>query len=261
MKSFKQYVLESVRVYRYKIKFCFVPSEAQMNTLDHFLKKYDPLEISAPRKTIVQKTPMDFQDVENAEVAVIDLVIGVPVSSYVLQQEIRTWLHLPERFVVVRGINEPLELQTDQINAVQDACAQANEEGLKPAARLSTNSEYHDYEQTPPGENYFGNKHVDSFKQYLQNVQATRTPIVQLPYGIEPAIIDVVQDDNNFNQSVEGSPKVYPATLAKKNYKNSNKNKMSIVNFNDDFGEYRFAYEDPTTGKVKIITKTVKAMK
>jgi hypothetical protein len=261
MKSFKQHLLEATRVYKYRIKFCFVPSDEQIETLDHFLQKYDPIEISAPRKTIVQKTPLDFQDVENAEVAIIDLVTSQPVSPYVLQQEVRTWLTIPERFVVVRGENDPLELQTDQINAKQAACDQADEEDLEPKAKLSTDSEYPEYEHTPPGENYFGDKQADSFKQYLQSIQGTRKVHVKMPYNIPPKVSEIPQDDNNFNQHVEGAPKVYPGVLAKKGSKNDDAVKMPIVNFNDDFGEYRFAYEDPTTGKVKIITKSVKVIK
>jgi len=261
MKSFKQHLLESTRVYKYRIKFCFTPSKDQIDTLYYFLQKYDPIEISSPRKTIVQKTPLDFQDVENAEVAIIDLVTSQPVSSYVLQQEIRTWLTIPERFVVVRGENEPLELQTDQINAKQEACDQANEENLKPKAKLSTDSEYPEYEHAPSGENYFGNKQTDSFKQYLQSIQGTRKVHVKMPYDIPPKASEIPQDDNNFNKEIKGAPKVYPGVLYKKGFKTGDEVKMSIVNFNDDFGSYRFAYEDPKTGKVKIITKSVKVMK
>ncbi len=261
MKSFKQHLLESVKIYKYKIKFCFVPSEAQLNSLDHFLQKYDPIEISAPRKTIVQKTPLDFQDVENAEVVIIDLVTSQPVSSYVLQQEIRNWLMIPERFVVVRGEHEPLEMQTDQINAKQEACEQAKEEELQPLAKLSTSSEYPEHEHAPPGENYFGNKHLESFKQYLQQIQSNRKIHVKKPYDVSPAVIDVAQDDNDFNQHIKGAPKTYPSAKANNNIKNPDEVKQSFVNFNDDFGEYRFAYEDPKTGKVKIITKSVKVMK
>ena len=261
MKSFKQHLLESVRVYKYRIKFCFLPSEQQLDTLDYFLQKYDPVEIGLPRKTIVQKTPLDFQNVENAEVVIIDLVTAQPVSSYVLQQEIRTWLTIPERFVVVRGENDPLELQTDEMNAKWEARDQADEEDLIPQAKLSTNSEYPEYERTPPGENYFSNKQTDSFKQHLQHIQGTRKVHVKLPYNVPPAVSDVAQDDNDFNQHIEDAPKVYPGVSAKKKTKDPDEVKMTIVNFNDDFGEYRFAYEDQKTGKTKIITKSVKVIK
>mgnify|MGYP003352637697 CR=1 FL=1 len=60
MRSLKQYIMESVHTYNYTIK---IAGEVDKNFLDMFtynLKKFDPIKISDPKSTPIQKDPYGF---------------------------------------------------------------------------------------------------------------------------------------------------------------------------------------------------------
>lgn len=136
MKSFYEYLAESVKEYSYRIKSIVEMDEEFLKGLELALRKYDVVTISKVKKTISQKNPMDFNHVKNAEVWMIDVTTHIPVSSHILQQEIHGALHLPGSSLVVRGDHEAIELVNTE-GLVADAMAkEAAGRDLKPAALL-----------------------------------------------------------------------------------------------------------------------------
>lgn len=86
MKSLKHYITESVKTYAYTIK---IAGEVDKNFLDLFtynLKKFDPIEISKPTSTPVQKSPYGFPNLSNQPITIIKANFRYPATEPMIQQ-------------------------------------------------------------------------------------------------------------------------------------------------------------------------------
>jgi len=86
MKSLKQYIAESVHTYNYTIK---IAGEVDKNWLDLFkynLSKFDPIKISDPVSTPIQKSPYGFPGVENQPINIIKCEFRYPATEPMVQQ-------------------------------------------------------------------------------------------------------------------------------------------------------------------------------
>lgn len=86
MKSLKQYITESVHTYDYTIK---IAGEIDKNWLDMFkynLNKFDPIDISAPATTPIQKDPYGFPNISNQPVTIIKCKFRYPATEPMVQQ-------------------------------------------------------------------------------------------------------------------------------------------------------------------------------
>lgn len=86
MKSFKHYIVESVKTYAYTIK---IAGDVDKNFLDLFkynLNKFDPIEISDPVKTPIQKSPYGFPNLENQSISIIKAKFRYPANEPMIQQ-------------------------------------------------------------------------------------------------------------------------------------------------------------------------------
>jgi hypothetical protein len=86
MKSLKQYITESVKSYAYTIK---IAGDVDKNFLDMFkynLKKFDPIDISEPSATPIQKSPYGFPDLANQSVTIIKANFRYPATEPMIQQ-------------------------------------------------------------------------------------------------------------------------------------------------------------------------------
>ena len=86
MKSLKQYITESIKTYNYTIK---IAGEVDKNWLDmfkHNLKKFDPIDISEPTTTPIQKDPYGFPNVSNQPITIIKANFRYPATEPMIQQ-------------------------------------------------------------------------------------------------------------------------------------------------------------------------------
>jgi hypothetical protein len=86
MKSLKQYIVESVHTYNYTIK---IAGEVDKNFLDMFmynLGKFDPIKISEPKTTVVQKSPYGFPNLSNVPVTILKCEFRYPTTEPMIQQ-------------------------------------------------------------------------------------------------------------------------------------------------------------------------------
>lgn len=210
----KQYILESEKQYRLRIKTIIEIDDDAMDRIERVLSKYEPLEISRPKKTILQRHPLDFNNVDSAEVWIVDAVFALPASPGVVKEDIRKILNAPESFVVVRDDDEALELETLRLNAIKDIEEEAEKLGLKPTSLLSTDPLYAEVEIS--ADQLFGDEYNNMLLGYLGKVQDERknmevkaqSPLfdfLDMPKEQEPA-----QDKADFNASIKDAPKVKP---------------------------------------------------
>ncbi len=110
MKTFRDYLTESKKVYSFKVK---VAGDLPENFQDNLKKSLEKFEVVTFDKmtTPVQESPMDFPELSNRSITIFDLVLEYPItapeiSAYVKEQGV------PEELFRVRGSGEPSE--TDQ---------------------------------------------------------------------------------------------------------------------------------------------------
>ena len=86
MKSLKTYITESLKSYKYTIK---IAGDVDKNFIDMFkynLNKFDPIRISDPTKTPIQKDPYGFPNLNNQSVTIIKADFRYPATEPMIQQ-------------------------------------------------------------------------------------------------------------------------------------------------------------------------------
>lgn len=100
MKSFRVYLAESVKTYSYKIK---VAGDCPKNWLTMFcanLQKFDPVKISEPKTTPIQKEPYGFPGLTNQQVSIIDVEFKYPATEPMIKQ-LAKLLNYDENLVIM----------------------------------------------------------------------------------------------------------------------------------------------------------------
>ena len=86
MRSLKQYIVESVHTYNYTIK---IAGDVDKNFLELFkynLNKFDPVKISDPVSTPIQKDPYGFPNLANQSVTILKAEFRYPATEPMIQQ-------------------------------------------------------------------------------------------------------------------------------------------------------------------------------
>lgn len=254
----RRYIAEAERTYHYRIKTVVPLDDAAMDRIERAIMKYQPLDISLPKKTMLQKHPLDFTQVQNAEVWIVDVETGLPASSYVMLQEIRNALNVPEKFVIVRGDNDPTEAESERLVAQAEMDAEAEKSGMSRASALETAEDYPEANEVD-GTQFYGDAYNRRLRAYLKDVEQTRRPEKVdpknplFPWRDMPDRADQepTQDDTNFNAylKTEHNDEV-PASDAGDSERIS-----GAGNVDDDARTYRRVYRD-ATGKDKVLRRS-----
>lgn len=91
MKSFKEYLTESVKNYEYRIKIAGDLDDETLAEFEKALSKYDVVKLSKPKKTPVMKSPAGFPELANQEIHIIDAVLKYPAGQ---QEIVELWHRL-----------------------------------------------------------------------------------------------------------------------------------------------------------------------
>lgn len=86
MKSFRKYLAESVRIYKYKIKIAGEPSKNFIDLFCHNLSKFDPTKIGEPKSTPIQKDPYGFPGLKDQSITIIDCEFRYPATEPMIKQ-------------------------------------------------------------------------------------------------------------------------------------------------------------------------------
>ena len=88
MKSLKQYLAESEKSYKFRLRSINEISDEHMDRIESHMKKYNMESMSAFKKTIMQSKPRGFGDVGPNEVYISDMELKLPATPIALQEEI-----------------------------------------------------------------------------------------------------------------------------------------------------------------------------
>jgi hypothetical protein len=172
--TFKQYLAESEKTFNYRLKTVSLLDKKAVASIEKYFQRFNLVKISTVRKTPLQKTPLDFESVSNREVFMLDVTLGLPISSFIMQRELVGILGLPGDYLLVRGENDPIEIQTDVMQQQSEIAAQAAKKNLTADSLLGTDSVYPEAEQTADGSNYYGDSYNSRLLSYLQTIADER---------------------------------------------------------------------------------------
>lgn len=165
MRSLKHYIVESVHTYNYTIK---IAGEVDKNFLDLFkfnLKKFDPIKISDPVSTPIQKTPIGFPDLENQPVHIIKAEFRYPANEPMIQQ-IAQLLGYNVNMVRVVGTKYEDGIETEMEGY-------ANEADHSP---VLTHEELEEQPGAKEANKAYGNSYLDSIKEQSKDDK------IEIPY-------------------------------------------------------------------------------
>lgn len=168
--SLRQYIANVERTYNYRIKTVVPMTDDVMGRIEHAILKYQPHHLGKPRRTMFQSAVLDFPTVQNAEVYMVDCELGLPASPRVLADEIRKLIGLPEKFVIVRGENDPLEIRAQE---AEERAKMDEEEGDTEKGALLNLPGYEEAEGAS-GEAFYGDKYNRGLLGYLKKVEAEK---------------------------------------------------------------------------------------
>lgn len=211
-KSFYEYLSGVKKEYKYKIKLAVPVDEALIDRLERVLKRYDVLEISKPKKSILSRNEIDFPGMGPVESYTINIVTERPLSPQSLTNDIKIGLNVSERFIRVRGENEPVAIEgrfAEEMEGVDLAS-----EGMTPATLIG-NDEVED-----PAIPAYGDDYNQTLLNYLAQVQANRASDVEEKTGHKGMFgwldSQVAIEDAEFNEGHDGVRPVSGSTLSKK---------------------------------------------
>jgi hypothetical protein len=163
MKDFRQYLAESVKPRYFLVKTAFKPTDEQLDIIETYLNKYDLIDFVKPE--LLENDTLDFINVPDREVWCAKFAIAMPITQYMLVQQLKSAMNVNEDLIIIRSATEPVELE------VQDAAFK--NDGLQSAARLGTDRFYDDQEQ-PLLTDLYGDNYNQKLVDYLANVKSTR---------------------------------------------------------------------------------------
>lgn len=165
MKSLKQYIVESVHTYNYTIKIAGDVDKSFIDLFKYNLNKFDPVKISAPTSTPIQKDPYGFPNLSNQSVTIIKAEFRYPATEPMIQQIAQL---LGYQVDMVRVISSDYD---DSINS--EAAGYANEMDHNPLL-------LHPELEEQPGAKEASKNYGDS---YLKSIQAqTKDDKIDIPY-------------------------------------------------------------------------------
>lgn len=252
--QFHQYLTEAEKQYHLRLKTVVPLDDAAMDRIEMAVAKYLPVFISRAKKTIIQRQPMEFPNIQNAEIYYVDMTLMLPAAPPVIRDDIRKALSAPDEYVFVRNQRSQGELEIERINAFADIEAEAVARGLNPAAVLN-DPDFNEAETTDNAALY-GNAYNAAFLGYLGTVQKERATKISKVENAPFAWLALpdksnVQDEADFNADIAGAPRVSPPEVA-----NPSVNRSPIGHYEVGTGnEVRKMFIDDNGNRVVLARK------
>lgn len=162
MKSFKEYLVESIdeKKYTFKLKVAGDIPEHFEDTVKLALDKYKITNFSKGKTTPIQAKLPDFPTLENQPITVFDIELDYPTTSQVLTSYISEHTGVDPCCVKVRSLKEEeeVEVNTEHFND-------------KESSALLTQ----DY-QKENNQNLYGDKHISAFLKEISKQNKESQP-------------------------------------------------------------------------------------
>lgn len=105
MKSLKEYLVESTKTYPFKIGVAGDIPDGFNERLRTAMEKFAVVNLSAGKKTPIQKNPLDFPQLENMEVTYWDVEVKYPTTEAILHEYLSSVCTVEASHIIVRNPN------------------------------------------------------------------------------------------------------------------------------------------------------------
>jgi len=119
MKSFTEYLVESKRVYEFKIKIAKDCPKDCTTLIKSALAEFHVESCSAGKTTPIQETQIEFPNHPNVAVTIFDVATNYPATSLQIANMIAEKLRFSKSDVRVRNMKEEEELSINNQNATK----------------------------------------------------------------------------------------------------------------------------------------------
>lgn len=145
MKKFTDFLTESKKTYDFKIRVAGDLAKDYDSRLETVLQKYQVENMSAGKRSPIAKRPLDFPNMENAEVTTWEVSLAYPVTSSQLQEYLTAECK-EKNPIVVRSPSDPVEeYQEDQDNEAYESVLETDyDDNSKENQKLSPNNQVMD---------------------------------------------------------------------------------------------------------------------
>ena len=167
MKTFRQYLVESVRTYRYTLKIAGDVDSKFLDLLRMNLKKFDPVKIEDPKTTPIQKDPYGFPDIHNESVTIIKCEFKYPATEPMIQQMVQ---------LMGKNVNQVRLITTEYNDSINHEIDQYANEASHSPLLLHTELEDDGKEASKDYANQYLDKVVPKKPTFDYQYSAKRTP-------------------------------------------------------------------------------------
>lgn len=115
MKTFRDFLTESKKTYKFFIRVAGDLPEGFKDKLEMNLQKYELVSLSAGKRTPIQEKPLDFPQLQNMEVTHFEAEVTYPVTSHLLQHYLVDNCVIPHSHMIVRREGEPIESYQEDV--------------------------------------------------------------------------------------------------------------------------------------------------
>lgn len=114
MKKFSDFLAESQKQYEFRIKVAGMLDNEQLDKIEMGLEKWGLQTLGKPKVTPIQKHPVDFSNLKEIEVSIMDLVIDYPATPQEVAQRIHDYSHVPMDYIRVYNSKDPNEADREE---------------------------------------------------------------------------------------------------------------------------------------------------
>lgn len=162
-------IMNNKKVYDYRIKYAFEPTEKQLTRTKQVLEKYDIVSTDPLKKTIFQNKPIDFFNLDCGEIWMLDVSVATPIQHDIVLAELATALQASKALILVGNKIPPQSTydQYDDLDFDKEYTAKLTDTNY-------TDAKIHDVNQLA------GNKFIeDVIKATVDDYSNERTPYAE----------------------------------------------------------------------------------
>lgn len=159
MKSFKEYLTESKKVYEFKVKVAGDCPKDCTKKIKEALAQYSVASCSGGKSTPIQESNADFPELKNIGMTVFDVCTNYPATSYQVRDAVSACLKKTHSEIRVRNLAEEKETEINSQHAEKSGEALLGK----------------DYETGTDAQEEVGAKRTENFLKELSKTKHTMT--------------------------------------------------------------------------------------
>jgi hypothetical protein len=111
MSTFKEYLIESIKTYEFKVKIAGDVDDKIEEDMKTVLSKFECLSVTKTMRTPIAESPLDFPELKNVQVNLYDVSCSYPVTSHELAIYLSEKLKINPVHLRVRTLKEQEEVE------------------------------------------------------------------------------------------------------------------------------------------------------